>query len=100
MEGHEPRKRTRVYAWVMTMLYIGVVVMAFVPGFHPLCGSKKSYPYVMSWASLLFIINYIFHWVVYCNISYFLKPVAESEESIKAKYSQSSVNVSDSKDIS
>ena len=56
---------------------MALVVIAFVPPFQPMCSPKKAYPYVMSWASLLFVINFFFHWSVYCRSDWYLKPIEE-----------------------
>ena len=66
MKGRTLRKRTKAYYWVMNFLYLAVIIMAFIPGLQPLCTDDKAYPYVMNFASMLFIINYLFHFVVNC----------------------------------
>ena len=57
----------------MNCLYAGVVGMAFVPSLHPMCTDEQAYPYVMSIASLLFLVNYFFHLVINCNKEFFME---------------------------
>ena len=61
----------------MNALYLIVLVVASVPKYHPICRPTTAYPHVMSYASLLFIFNYIFLWVVFCNKEFFLKPIED-----------------------
>lgn len=84
VEGRHLRRRTKFYFYTMNVLYLLVVVMSFVPGFQPRCTDAKTYPYVMSWASFLFIINYLFHCVVNCNKDFFLKPDDVKPEGVAA----------------
>ena len=76
-KGRSLRKRTTAYFLIMNIMYVAVVVLAFVPPFQPLCSPQKAYPYVMSWASLLFIINFIFQWSINCRQEWFLQPIEE-----------------------
>ena len=64
MEGRHLRRRTKIYFLVMNCLYLAVIICACIPHFHPLCTDEKLYPYVMNFASMLFIANYMFHFVV------------------------------------
>ena len=77
VQGRSLRKRTKLYFLVMNLLYLLVVALACVPGFQPKCTDKKLYPYVMTWASFLFVINYFFHCFVNCNKEYFLVPLPD-----------------------
>ena len=78
IKGRSLRKRTKIYFWSMNLLYTLVVVMALIPNYRPLCQHKKHYPHVMQWASCLFLINYCFHWVIFCRKEWFLRPIEEA----------------------
>lgn len=67
MEGRRLRRRTKIYFFVMNCLYLSVIIMSFFPTFWPVCTDEKAYPPVLNFASMLFIVNYIFHFVVNCN---------------------------------
>ena len=67
MEGRQLRRRVKVYFGIMHCLYLGVAILALVPSFWPLCTDEKIYPRVMNYASMLFIANYIFHFVLNCK---------------------------------
>lgn len=84
VKGRSLRKRTKCYFATMNLLYVAVVVMSFFPPFQPKCTQEKAYPYVMSWASFLFAINYCFHWVVNCRKEFWLKPIEEQAEACEA----------------
>ena len=78
VKGHRSLlKRTRLYFVIMNILYLAVGLAACLPKFAPICRPFKTYPYVMSWASLLFIVNYFFHLYIFCNIDFFLKPIED-----------------------
>ena len=84
VKGRSLRKRTKCYFATMNLLYVAVVVMSFFPPFQPKCTQEKAYPYVMSWASFLFIVNYFFHWVVNCRKEFWLKPIDDQAEACEA----------------
>lgn len=71
-KGRKLRRRTKSYFIIMNCLYAGVLALAFVPGFRPMCHDHKTYPAVMNFASCLFLINYVFHWYVKCNKKFFM----------------------------
>ena len=60
MEGRALRGRTKAYFVFMNCLYATVGLLAFVPALRPLCTDEKMYPYVMNFASCLFLLNWIF----------------------------------------
>ena len=78
VQGRKLRKRTKAYFIVMHCLYIGVAITACTPNFWPLCKDDKKYPVVMNFASMLFIANYIFHFVINCNKKKAIKRLTES----------------------
>ena len=55
VQGRTVRKRTKAYFITMNCLYVGVVILACTPKFHPMCTDHKAYPVVLSLASFLFI---------------------------------------------
>ena len=67
MEGRRLRRRTKFYFAIMNCLYLSVPVIACFPSFWPLCTDEKAYPPVLNFASMLFIVTYIFHFVINCN---------------------------------
>ena len=67
MEGRKLRRRTGAYFIIMNCLYVSVVLTALAPPFWPLCTDEKAYPVVMNFASMLFIANYIFHFIINCK---------------------------------
>lgn len=67
MQGRQLRRRTKIYFGVMHFLYFSVAVLACVPHFWPLCTDEKSYPAVLNFAGMLFLANYIFHFVINCR---------------------------------
>ena len=79
MEGRKLRRRTKAYFIVMHCLYIFVAITACVPKFWPICREEKVYPIVMNFASMLFIANYIFHFVINCNKEKAITRFSESE---------------------
>lgn len=80
IQGRHLRKRTKFYFVSMHVIYLAIIGMAFVPGFQPLCTDERAYPYVMTWASFLFIVNYAFHCVLNWKKEYFLVPQAQESE--------------------
>ena len=78
MEGRTLRKRTKIYFVAMNCLYLGVLVTACFPDFYPVCTDEKAYPVVMNFASMLFIVNYLFHFVINCNKEKALQRFTES----------------------
>ena len=52
--GKKLRRSARCYYVLMNVLYAATFLLAFVPGFHPICTEKKKYPEVMNVANTLF----------------------------------------------
>ena len=84
MEGRVLRRRTKFYFVTMNCLYVALIGVAFIPGMKPLCTDEKAYPYVLTLAQVLFVINYLFHLVVYNKKAYFIKddPVSSANSSV------------------
>ena len=78
VQGRKLRKRTKAYFIVMHCLYLGVAITACIPEFWPLCRDDKKYPVVLNFASMLFIANYIFHFVINCNKKKAVQRLTES----------------------
>ena len=80
--GQKLRTNTRVYFIVMNVLYFATLGLAFVPRFGPTCTADKVYPPVMNWTAMLFIVNFVFHWVINCRKDFFLEegPITTGNE--------------------
>ena len=82
MEGRQLRRRTKIYFGIMHGLYLIVALLAFVPHFWPLCTDEKSYPAVLNFAGMLFIANYIFHFVINCRKDKALRNLTEEKSDL------------------
>ena len=64
----------------MHCLYFCVAVLACVPRFWPVCTDEKSYPAVLNFAGMLFLANYVFHFVINCRKEKALKRLTKESE--------------------
>lgn len=72
VEGPELQKRTNLYFYSMNVLYIVNFLAALNSWYGPWCTPRNLYPPCMTFAALLYVINYFYH--VYMNRhDYFLK---------------------------
>lgn len=83
IKGRSLRFRTKFYFIVMNLLYVGVAIMATIPGYRPVCSPMQTYPHVLTWAELLFKVNYCFHWVIYVRKEWFLQQIEEEHSDEK-----------------
>ena len=58
------RRRVKYYFYTMNSFYVIVIIIACIPGMHPLCKDDKVFPHVFNYAMMLFIINYVFHFYI------------------------------------
>ena len=77
--GEVAKRRTKWYFRIMNGLYVIALLLAFLPRFGPYCTATKVYPPCLNWASMLFIINFIFHVCVACKRDFFFS-AGETEE--------------------
>jgi len=82
-QGRALRRKTKAYFLTMHALYAIVVFIACMPNLHPLCSEDKKYPRVMMWLSFLFLVNYCFHWYIFCKKDeYLVQEITAEEESL------------------
>lgn len=66
------RKRTNLYFLIMNSLYIICFLMTLSENYGPWCTPKRLYPPVMTFASILFVLNAAMHFFMHSQ-GYWLK---------------------------
>jgi hypothetical protein len=64
-EGAGLRERVKIYYYIMNVLYVLMIPVAFVPGIAPVCTNFDTYPTALYWCNILFLTNAVFFWVLY-----------------------------------
>jgi len=64
-EGAGLRERVKIYYYIMNVLYVLMIPVAFVPGIAPVCTNLDTYPTALYWCNILFLTNAVFFWVLY-----------------------------------
>jgi hypothetical protein len=71
-EGKYLKVRTNPYFITMNLLYFIIACLSFTAKFGPFCKATNMYPYVLSFAELLLVVNAIYHHYLHYK-KYFLQ---------------------------
>ena len=79
-EGTGLRNRVKYYFYVMNVIYVLMILAAFIPGFAPACSNISTYPTILSLCNVLFLVNACFFWVMYKEDFFFSQSETEDEK--------------------
>ena len=79
-EGAGLKHRVKNYYYIMNVIYVLMIPVAFIPGLAPVCSNQRTYPTTLYWCNVLFLTNACFFWVMFKKNFFFNLSETDNEK--------------------